>query len=369
MRLLQKRLEQHKAQGLTRTLLAPVGVDFSSNDYLGFCADPELRHNFLNRLQQIIPQGAGGSRLLRGNLSLYEETEMLLARFVQRESALLFSSGYAANVGLLSAVLQPGDIVFSDAFNHASIIDGIRLSRAQKIIFPHRDYAFLADSLQTFHAHEGLKVIVTESVFSMEGTLADLRTLAELAQRFNALLIVDEAHSTGLWGASLVASLGLTEQVFATVHPAGKALGASGAWVAGGYLLKEYLSHFARSFLFSTAPIPALAILLQEVVKFYQIVGSERAAIVHQRSQMLRDLLRSQNPLSDGPIIPILIGDNETAVRMSRQLQERSWDVRAIRPPTVPLDTARLRVTVKWQNSEAELNRFASDLQEIYESF
>jgi 8-amino-7-oxononanoate synthase len=363
--ILQNRLDQLTDQGLIRTLAQPQGVDLSSNDYLGFATDPILQQRFLNRLNTI-PQGATGSRLLRGNLALYEETEALLAAFVHREAAVLFSSGYSANVGLLSSLLRANDVVFSDALNHASIIDGIRLSKAQRVIFPHRDYDYLAGKLQEYNNYPGLKLVVTESVFSMEGTIADLHLLAELASQHNALLIVDEAHSTGIWGSNLLQTLELTDQVFASVHPAGKALGASGAWVAGSQVLKNYLLQFARSFLFSTAPLPALAVLLQEAVKFYSEVGEERGAIVRERALWLRKQLCAYKvSVGESPIISILIGNNTVAVEVGRQLQQRGWDVRAIRPPTVPVGTARLRITVKWGNTQEQLACLVQDLQEI----
>lgn len=364
MQLLQKRLEHCKSQDLTRKLSLPIGIDFSSNDYLGFAQDNSLRERFINRLQEV-SVGASGSRLLRGNSELYEETEHLLAAFVQREAALLFPSGYAANLGLLSALLHEDDLVFSDAFNHASIIDGIRLSKAQKIIFAHQNYDFLEQQLKTHQSNKNLKVIVTESLFSMEGTQADLKKLATLAQQFNALLIVDEAHSTGLWGKSLVATLGLTDQVFATIHTAGKSLGASGAWVAGSHTLRQYLIHFARSFIFSTAPLPALPLLLQEVIKFYEMVGAQRATTVLQRAQQLRHLMPDSIAKNDSPIISLVVGENQRALKISQFLQHKDWDVRAIRPPTVPANTARLRITVKWVNSEQQLFNLAQDIHTV----
>ena len=360
---LQHRMALHQSQGLARCLRAPCGVDFSSNDYLGFAQDSLLRERFIGRLEQVAV-GAAGSRLLRGNLALHEETERLLAAFSSRETALLFPSGYMANIGLLSALLRPEDLVFSDALNHASIIDGIQLSKARKIIFPHRDYSFLAEQLKLHQAQKCLKVIVSESVFSMEGTQADLLQLAALADQYQALLIVDEAHSTGIWGKSLVATLGLTEQVFASTHTAGKALGAAGAWVAGNHLLRDYLIHFARSFIFTTAPLPALALLLQEAIKRYNEIGVTRALEVKKRAQYLRSLLSltSEKNSHDTPIIAVGIGDNCRAINISTFLFERGWDIRAIRPPTVPKGTARLRITVKWVNSEKQLQQLAADL-------
>lgn len=361
--ILQQRLHEINNNGLTRDLLPVTGIDFCSNDYLGFSQDEVLRENFLQRLEHF-PVGSAGSRLLRGNLSLYEETEKLLADFVKRETALLFPSGYQANLALLSSLLNEGDWVFSDEFNHASIIDGIRLTKANRIVFPHCDYQYLEDQLKIQHAKSGLKVIVSESLFSMEGTLANLTDLAYLAEKYDALLIVDEAHSTGMFGASLVASLGFTEKVFATTHTGGKSLGAGGAWIAGNTILKKYLVNIARPFLFTTAPISALALLLQEATKHYQQVGSERAATIFTRVSKIRQLL---SPFIcdavSGPIVPIIIGENFATSKMATALQQRAWDVRAIRPPTVPLGTARLRLTIKWNNSERQIEELAQDIK------
>jgi 8-amino-7-oxononanoate synthase len=369
MSLLAHRLEKLKSQGLERRLRLPTGVDFSSNDYLGFAQDPTLRARFYTRLKEM-PVGATGSRLLRGNTAVYEETEAMLAQFVQREAALLFSSGYMANVGLLSALLGPEDRVFSDTLNHASLIDGIQLSRAKKSIFPHRDYDRLEAQLAATLKEQGLRVIVTESVFSMEGTVADLHRLARLAEQYHALLIVDEAHATGIWGAGLVHTLGLTQQVFASIHPAGKALGAAGAWVAGSRLLRDYLIHTARTFIFSTAPLPALPILLQESLAFYAEVGEARSSIVRERAAQLRGLLAKLSFIEkpslayekNVPIISIWLGENQRALEMSQFLQAKGWDIRAIRPPTVPEGTARLRITVQWTHTTAQLEQLVADM-------
>jgi 8-amino-7-oxononanoate synthase len=367
MRLLQERLHSFQAKGLTRTLDVPSGEDFSSSDYLGFATDPILKERYLSRLQTTAEIGTGASRLLRGNLRLFTETEALLSAFVGRASSLLFSTGYAANTGLLSAVLRKGDHVFSDALNHASIIDGISLSKANKTIFPHRDYDALASALAAIKDEHHVKVIVTESVFSMEGTQADLVRLVALSKEYNALLIVDEAHAVGVYGAGLVATQQLNADVFATVHAAGKALGASGAWVSGSKFLIEYLTHFARSFIFSTAPIPALPLLLQETIQYYQEVGEARANTIRQKAKRFREKLSVETLGEvDAPIVPIMVGDNVKAVTIAISLQRLGWDVRAIRPPTVPEGTARLRLTVKWHNTDAALAKLISDIDAVF---
>src|SRR5579872_4690776 len=217
-------LESLRDQSQLRSLETLSGVNLCSNDYLGLAADPRLKQAVIEAVASARQMGATGSRLLSGNAREWEELEIEFAEFAGTESALYFSSGYAANVGLLSSVLQPGDVVFSDALNHASLIDGIRLSGASKIIYPHADIAFLEAALREHAAHSGAKLIVTESVFSMEGDVAPLVRLAELAEAYNAALIVDEAHAVGVYGpqgSGMCADLGLTKRLFATVHTCG----------------------------------------------------------------------------------------------------------------------------------------------------
>lgn len=363
MNILTNRLKEVIYQRSLRALIPQRGIDMISNDYLGFAQDKILHKRFLSRLHQI-PLGASGSRLLGGNLALFEETEHQLAQFVKRQAAILFPSGYQANLALFSALLREGDIVYSDEYNHASIIDGIRLTKAKKIIFPHRDYQFLNDHLNKYSPKQSFTIIVSESLFSMHGTLADLTQLAQLATQFNALLIIDEAHSTAIWGSSLVTTKGLQNQVFATIHTAGKALGAAGAWIAGDTILKNYLINFARPFIFSTAPMPAMLILLQEAMKRYQQTGDYRANIILSRAKQLRNLL---TPFvinhDESPIVTIMLLDNSNAIKLSHYLQNRQWQIQAIRPPTVPLNTARIRITVKWCNPLSQLHQFAEDIK------
>ncbi|MGH9749766.1 MAG: aminotransferase class I/II-fold pyridoxal phosphate-dependent enzyme, partial [Candidatus Polarisedimenticolia bacterium] len=291
---LAARLEALHAAGLHRALRRPSGFDLSSNDYLGFAADPDLASRARDALRGV-PGGAGASRLLRGDLELHHECEAALARFAGREAAVLFPSGYQANLALLSSLLRPGDRIFSDALNHASIIDGIRLGRGTKMIYPHADAAGLEALLARHTPPPGSsRFVVTESLFSMDGDRAPLADLAAVAERHGAHLIVDEAHATGLYGggAGLAREAGIADRVFASVHTGGKALGAAGAWVAGDRRLKEYLVNFARPFVFSTAVLPALAVLLRESVAFWADHGPERAAEVLARAGALRGWLR-----------------------------------------------------------------------------
>lgn len=373
--ILEKRLKNVAEKACLRKLTQRRGVDFSSNDYLGFSQDPELRKRILQSLHEL-PMGSTGSRLLRGNLPIYEETEESLAEFCGAESALLYATGYQANLGVLSALLTTGDRIYSDQLNHASLIDAIRLSGAKKRIYPHLNYRILREYLEQdqkdSNSSENLKIILTESIFSMDGDQADLRQLTELAEEFSALLIVDEAHATGLWGnfsenkgGGLVQALGLTSHIFATLHPAGKAMGLSGAWVCGSAQLKEYLVNFSRAFIFSTASTPWLAQMLKESIQFWREKGRDRAVSVLERSRVLQDKLnevvlnKGKVPKVLGPIIPLILGENEKSLQWAERLQKEGLDVRAIRPPTVPEGQARLRLTVNYLQTVQDIDRLA----------
>jgi 8-amino-7-oxononanoate synthase len=364
--VLNERMAQAESAGSLRELKSRRGLDFSSNDYLGFSSDPELKRRVIERLARA-PLGATGSRLLRGQIDLFEETESELAQFCGREASLLYPSGYQANVGLLSALLRPGDVIFSDEKNHASIIDGIRLGRGDVRIYPHGDVEALRKMLEGVRDVDGLRFIVTESLFSMDGDQSPLLELADLAEEFSAHLIVDESHATGLWRSGLVESLELGSRVFATLHTGGKALGCGGAWIACEASLKRYLVNFSRSFIFSTAPIPFLAAALSEAVRYWKEVGVGRAKLLHSKSERFRNLLLAQKMTSNGlgPIFPVILGNNERTVAASHFLSLQGFDVRAIRPPTVPQGAARLRITIGSQHETADLERLAQALGEI----
>jgi len=351
------------AAGLRRRLRAPQGLDLASNDYLGLAEHPRLSAAMREALAAGAA-GAAGSRLLGGQRRCFEELEPRLAAFSGAESALLFASGYAANTGLLQAVLQRDDLVLSDALNHASLIDGIRLSRARALVYPHQDLDAVERALRAPRA--GRAFVVTESVFSMDGDLTPLAALVELAQRHGALLIVDEAHATGLYGrrgAGRIEELGLREGVLATVHTGGKALGSAGAWVAAPAPLRELLIHRARPFVFSTAPLPVLAAALQAGL---DVVRDEpgRRAEVHRKAALLRGALAAAGVPASGAsaIVPIVVGDNAAALALQDGLLAAGFDARAVRPPTVPAGTARLRVSVRCPLADADLQRFAAEV-------
>jgi len=348
--------------GLLRKMHPPRGlVDLASNDYLGLTTHPHLVERTCAAVTSL-GVGSGGSRLLTGQRDAFTELEERLAAFSGAEAALLFGSGYAANIGLLTAVVGWDDLVLSDNRNHASLIDGIRLTGARRVVYPHGEVAAIGAALR--QPRPGRAFVVTESVFSMDGDLAPLVDLVDMAERHGALVIVDEAHATGLYGsrgAGRVEELGLSQRVLATMHTGGKALGSAGAWVAGSRVLVDTLAQSARSFVFTTAPMPALAGALNAAL---DIVAAEpeRRAEVHRKARLLRAAFAASGTVTSAqasPILPLAVGENEAAVAIQEALLEEGFDCRAIRPPTVAPGTARLRVTVRSPVPDQELLRFA----------
>jgi 8-amino-7-oxononanoate synthase len=352
--------------GLLRRLQAPHGIDLVSNDYLGLAEDPRLTAAMKAALETC-GAGSGGSRLLRGQRAAFERVEERLASFCVAESALLFVSGYSANVGLLQALVGAEDVVLSDERNHASLIDGLRLTKARRIIYPHLDLNAVDSALRL--RRSGRAFVITESVFSMDGDLAPLAELADLAETHGALLIVDEAHATGLYGnggSGRVEALRLRDRVLATVHTGGKALGSGGAWVAGPAFVRDLLINRARAFIFSTAPLPALAAALEAALDILAAEGW-RCAEVHRKAALLRESLAAVQVATTGaaPIVPVIVGDNAAAMALESGLREAGFDSRAVRPPTVPVGTARLRVTARYPVADADIRRFAAAVGQI----
>ncbi len=350
---LAERLRAIDAEGLRRTLRPPSGIDFCSNDYLGLAEHPRLKQRMADA---VMAEGVGstGSRLLRGERSGFARVEEMFARFKGAERSLYFSSGYLANLAVLTTFPEAGDVIYSDERNHASLIDGARLSRARRVVFPHNDAGALERLLRE-DTGAGQKFVVAESLFSMDGDQAPLAEYAALCRAAGAELIVDEAHAVGVYGER---GRGLAEDAFVSINTAGKALGVSGAFVAGPADAIEYLIQRARPFIFSTAPPPAIAAALEASL---EVIGNEpeRRERLLARARYLRERL---GLAGDSPIIPIIIGENERALAVALELQAAGFDVRAIRPPTVPPGTARLRVTVNQGLSEEVLDRFVEAL-------
>jgi len=342
-----------------------VAVNFCSNDYLGLSQDARLKEAVLKAVASAEAVGSTGSRLLSGNSRQWADIESEFAWFAGTETALYFGSGYAANVGLLSSLLKPGDTVFSDALNHASLIDGIRLSGAEKIIYPHCDLEFLERALHDHVDRSSARIIVTESVFGMEGDIAPINALLELARKYGAELVIDEAHATGACGPQgrgIVADLGVEREMLAIVHTCGKALASAGAFVCGGSALRDYLMNRARTFIFSTAMPPYLAGQIHAALALARAAESERAHL-HHIALALREELAAAG-LNSGTsvthIVPVIVGSNEIALHLARGLRRSGFAVKAIRPPTVPPGTARLRVSLTSKITLDDTHRLAA---------
>jgi 8-amino-7-oxononanoate synthase len=366
---LAERLADLDARQLRRRLRVVQGVDLSSNDYLGLAAHPDVRAALEAALHDG-PHGAAGSRLISGHHPAFDELEAQVAAWQGTEAALCFSTGYALNVGTLSALAQRGDVLLSDALNHASLIDGARLSAAERVIVPHNDVVAWDRAMREARARVGaggLVWAVVESVYSMDGDEAPLADLADLAHRHGVGLIVDEAHATGLFGPQgqgRVAALGLRGSVAATLHPCGKALGLAGGLVAGSAHLRDWLLQRARSFVFSTAPPPFLAAGLSAAIRCVQADPARRA-----RPLALADRLRLaltghvDTGASTTHIVPVIVGAAARALALEAALAGDGWHARAIRPPTVPEGTCRVRLVLRADLTEADVDRLAADLR------
>ena len=346
-----------------RDLGLPKGIQLGSNDYLGLSTHPRLKEAIVRAVQEDERVASTGSRLLSGNHTRWEELEEEFADFAGAEAALYFSTGYAANIGLLSSVLKPEDTVFSDASNHASLIDGIRLSQARKVIFPHLDLTFLEDALRGVTG-ASRKIIVVESIFSMDGDRAPLRELTGLCERFGAFLIVDEAHAVGVEGPQ---GRGLAEQsdcVLATVHTCGKALASMGAFVAGPRILRDYLINCARTFIFSTALPPYCAAHVREAVALVRAADLERKYL-HALSSYFKQRMAAEGfdtGRSDSQIIPLILGSTKKAICVAAALAKAGFALRPIRPPTVPVGTSRLRLSLNAGLSKSDADAFVRAL-------
>jgi 8-amino-7-oxononanoate synthase len=344
-------LSDLESRAQLRHLETVQGIDLNCNDYLGLATDPRMKQAVMKGVESASRIASTGSRLLSGQDDVWNLLEHDFARWVGTEAALYFTSGYAANIGLLSAVLRPEDVVFSDSANHASLIDGIRLAKCRRIIFPHLNLNFLEDELRRNSSGAGARVIVVESVFSMEGDRAPLADLAALAERYAAELIVDEAHAIGVLGprgSGGVAEAGLSGRVLATVHTCGKALAAAGAFVCGSDNLRRFLINRARTFIFNTALPPYFASQVSAGMHLAAEAESERARLI-EFSAFLRSELRKNDfdaGSCDSQIVPVILGSNHIAITFAEHIRSKGFGVRAIRPPTVPVGTARLRLSL-----------------------
>ena len=356
------------AQGREVQLDGWSALNFASNDYLGLASDARLVAA-AGRSMAGAGFGAGASRLVCGNFDEHTALERDIAALKKTEAAVLFSSGYMANIGIISALLGRDDVVFSDRLNHASIVDGIILSRAQMKRYPHIDMTAL-DALLSEAKSARRRMIVTDTVFSMDGDIAPLTELVALAQRHQAWLMVDEAHAFGIFGANgagLAEETGTAGAIDIQMGTLSKAAGAFGAYVAGSKVLADYLVNAARSLVFTTALPPSVAAAGREAVNIIR-EEPQRRQRVRASSVFLRNEVRSMGldvPSGITPIIPVILGDSGRAMRWSKALLAQGIFVPAIRPPTVPGGSARLRITVTTAHTDDDMQRCLAALRKV----
>jgi 8-amino-7-oxononanoate synthase len=366
------KLEQLRQKGRLRSLKRDAGADFTSNDYLGLAASPAMREALIAAIERGVPVGAGGSRLLRGNHAEHEALEEEAASFFRCERMLYFGSGYAANLAVLSTLPQRGDFVVHDCLVHASAHEGMRAGRAEIVSVLHNDAGAIEEAIRAWRAAGGMGLpwIVVESLYSMDGDRAGLSDLIEIADRHDGFLFIDEAHATGVHGSGGVgysAEFEGRDNVI-VLHTCGKALGAAGALVGGSSVICDFLVNRARPFIYSTAPSPlqaacvrhALATLSKEPgrrVRLHELIDFANAEFA----------ARFGLPGSGTQILPVIIGDNLRTMRIADRMQSRGYDIRAIRPPTVPLGTARLRMTITLNVNKPTIAEMLDELARVIE--
>lgn len=345
-------------------------IDFSSNDYLGLAGDPRIADAISAALQRE-GTGAAAARLISGTNELHEDLEVALAAFKGTEAALLFANGYAANTGAIPALASRGDVIYADALNHASLIDGCRLSRAEVKIFPHLDVDRLDDMLRDDADQDGRRWIVVDAVFSMDGDLFPLDALAALAREHGAFTYVDDAHGTGVLGANGRGSAErwhVEHEIDVNMGTLGKAIGTAGAFIAGSRPLRDWLLNRARAFVFTTAAPPALAAGTLEALRVVQAEPWRREQL-RANARALRDGVRALglDPAgdADGHILPLIIGESGATARVGASLREHGFLVGAVRPPTVPLGSSRLRITASAAHTPEQIAHLLDALRDV----
>lgn len=370
---LENELKDLEQKGLLRTLKRVdsdqgprVKIDgkevilLSSNNYLGLANHPRVKRAAINAIEKY-GLGSGASRLISGNMSLHEELEERIAKFKGTEKSLLFNSGYTANTGVIPALVGKGDFIYSDELNHASIIDGSRLSKAEIKIYPHKDIERLEDLLKRDRG-KGKRLIITDTVFSMDGDIAPLKELYELSERYSALLMVDEAHATGVLGKKGrggVEHFGLEDKNIIQMGTLSKALGSFGAYIAGSKSLIVYLKNKARSFIYTTSLPPAIAAASIEAINIIE----EDSSLIKRLWDNRRIFIEGFHSIgldtmsSETPIIPIFIGDTYKALKVADLLFKEGIYAPAIRPPTVPEGSSRIRTTVMATHTDEDIEK------------
>lgn len=352
------------ARGRLRRLIAREGRDFASNDYLALASDPVIAQAVAEAIASGVPVGSGGSRLLRGNGPEHEALEEKAARFFGSESALFFSTGFAANSALFAALPQRGDLILADELIHASVHDGLRMARAEHMFARHNDVEAYGMAIRNWRSGggKGRVWIAFETLYSMDGDKAPIAEFAELAKSEDAWLVLDEAHATGVYGPQgkgLGAALEGQDNVV-SLHTCGKALGVEGALVCAPAVIKDYLINRARPFIFSTAPSPLMAVAVSAALDRIAKADDIRARLSALRAHADQAICeRFGLPPSSSQIIPIILGDDKRTMRVAEALQAAGFDVRGIRPPTVPRGTSRLRLSLTLNVDREDISALA----------
>jgi len=343
-------------------------MNFGSNNYLNIVQNKRVLKEFL-KSAEIYGVGAGASRLVTGTLSIHARLEKELALFSKKEDVMIFPSGYMANLGLLSTIASKDDLIILDKIDHASIIDGARLSNASVRIFPHKNLKYLETILQNSSQYSK-KIIVVDSIFSMDGDSSDLKALVQLKKKYNAWLIVDEAHAVGVFGENgcgFSDASGVIKEVDFKVGTLSKAFGLQGGYIASSYDAIDFLKNRCRSFIYTTSITPAVCGAAIEVIKIFKNYQKERDALLSKASWLNKEFL-SMNLKTCGTvsqIIPVIIGGEIKTFNIQQQLQKQGFFVPAIRYPTIKKGTERLRISLNKDHSKKDLKRFLSVLKEL----
>ncbi|TCP72585.1 8-amino-7-oxononanoate synthase [Sphingomonas sp. PP-CE-1G-424] len=351
-----------------RTLAPRRGIDFASNDYLGLAGSDRLRASMIEALSRGVPVGSGGSRLLRGNAPEHEALEADAARFFGTEAALFFASGYVANTILFATLPQRGDLIVHDALIHASAHEGMRLTRATFVAAAHNDADAFEDAITAWRASGGTgRVwIAVESLYSMDGDQAPLAALSEIADRHDAVLLIDEAHATGVFGTDgrgLAEALDGRENVI-TLRTCGKALGCEGALLCGPAVMREFIVNRGRGFIFSTAPSPLMALAVGEALRIIADEPARRERLWASVATAERVLAPYGVTATGSQILPLVLGDAARTMQVADAIQAAGFDVRGIRPPTVPEGGSRLRISLTLNATVADIKALAKVMEE-----
>ncbi|HEY9580591.1 MAG TPA: 8-amino-7-oxononanoate synthase [Rhizorhapis sp.] len=361
-----------ESRGRLRRLIAREGRDFASNDYLGLANDESIARAVADAVGRGVPVGSGGSRLLRGNAPEHEALEEKAARFFGSEAALYFANGFAANVALFASLPQRGDLILADELIHASAHDGLRMTRADHMFAPHNDVNAFEAAIRTWRAGggKGRVWIAFETLYSMEGDMAPIADFAKLAEAEDAWLLMDEAHATGVHGPQgrgLTAALEGQDNAI-SLHTCGKGLGVEGALVCCPDVIKRYLVNRARPFIFSTAPSPLMAVAVSAALDRIAAADDLRNRLADLRAHAGQEICsRFDLPPSTSQIIPVILGDDKRTMRIAEALQAAGFDVRGIRPPTVPLGTSRLRISLSLNVNEEDVSALGAAMAKAME--